>query len=59
MALNGDDSEFLRLTRLCEDEGFARLLLPVLRSQRGQLHGWLGYLAELHPTLSQESELNA
>ena len=52
MALDRGDSEFLRLTLLCEDEGFARRLLPVLRSQRHQLDGWLGYLAELHPALS-------
>jgi hypothetical protein len=59
MAMKGEDNEFLLLTRLCENEDFARHLLPVLRSQRDQLEGWLGYLAELHPALSQNPGLSA
>jgi hypothetical protein len=49
-ALKGDDAEFLQVTRLCEDEGIASRLLPALRARRSQLDGWIGYLAELHPS---------
>ena len=49
-ALKGNDAEFLQVTRLCEDEGIASRLLPALRTRRAQLDGWIGYLAELHPS---------
>lgn len=49
-AMKGNDAEFLQVTRLCEDDGIASRLLPALRARRSQLDGWIGYLAELHPS---------
>jgi hypothetical protein len=52
MALQGTDSEFQQVARLCEDEAVALPFFQSLSTCRSHVDAWLAYLTEVHPGLS-------